>query len=407
MRKLVLFLLLCAAMVGVRAQTTYRYWLDYNLSTLQTVSGTGEVQFNLDVSGLARDKVHALHVQAVNGEGVVSSPLTNYFYLPTATSVSTTARYWFDNDESTQQTTNTVDGTIAIDVTNLSAGFHAVHYQTFGQDGKPSSVVTDRFYLEDLNNERLTCHIWFDDEDEGDAIVKDVIAEGIEIDVSSLEIGEHTIHVALFDEFGCYVDTQSTTFDIPIPTESITLAKATGGTYCPGMDLDFSDVSGLKAYIAVGFNPDEGVVWIMRVNYVPANEGIMIKGTPGTYDVPYRQTSFHYNNLLMGSHDKRTLPVEEDGYYNYVLKNGLFCPSDGSASVGVNKAYLRIPTSWVASSPSLGRELMIEDIDDPTGITNVQNNADSRARYYNLNGQRIEHPQKGLYIRNGKKVMIR
>jgi hypothetical protein len=28
-------------------------------------------------------------------------------------------------------------------------------------------------------------------------------------------------------------------------------------------------------------------------------------------------------------------------------------------------------------------------------------------RYYNLNGQLVAHPSKGVYIRNGKKVFIK
>ena len=189
-----------------------------------------------------------------------------------------------------------------------------------------------------------------------------------------------------------------------IITETITLAKATGGTYCTNIDLDFSGIDGLNAYIACGFNPDEGVVWMMRVDYVPANEGILIKGTPGTYEVPHRRTGFRYNNMLVGSHVKRTLPVSEDGYYNYVLKDGLFCPSSGSASVGVNKAYLRIPMSWVASP---ARELTMELIDETTGISGIKNNVENGTRYYNMNGQRVEKPKKGLYIKNGKKIIIR
>jgi len=189
-----------------------------------------------------------------------------------------------------------------------------------------------------------------------------------------------------------------------IITQTITLAKAAGGTFCTSMDLDFSGIQGLKAYIACGFNPDEGVVWMMRVDHVPADEGIFIKGTPGTYEVPYCSTGFHYNNMLVGSHVKRTLPVSEDGFYNYVLKDGLFCPSNGSASVGVNKAYLRIPTQWIANQ---ARELTIELTEEPTGIANIMNDHGRTARYYNMKGQRIEHPQKGIYILNGKKVIIR
>lgn len=45
--------------------------------------------------------------------------------------------------------------------------------------------------------------------------------------------------------------------------------------------------------------------------------------------------------------------------------------------------------------------------DEPTGIGNVQRETVSDDRYYNLNGQRVENPTKGLYIKNGKKVMIK
>lgn len=404
MRRIYIMLLLCILITGARGQTIYRYWLDNNETTQQTVSGTGEQQFSINVSSLAREHLHALHVQAYKAEEGWSTPLTHFFFIPAAeASVSTTARYWFDNDETTEQGTNTVDGVIDIDVTGLSAGLHAVHYQTFGQDGKPSSVLTDRFYIEDTNNERLTCKLWFDDE-ESVAVVRTVTADGIELDASSLDVGDHTLYIALFDEYGVYVGTETADFNIPVPTETITLAKAAGGTFCTSMDLDFSGIQGLKAYIACGFNPDEGVVWVMRVDYVPADEGIFIKGTPGTYEVPYRSTGFRYNNMLVGSHVKRTLPVSEDGYYNYVLKDGLFCPSNGAASVGANKAYLRIPTQWIANQ---ARSLTIELTEEPTGIAIIRNDHEGTARYYNMKGQRIEHPQKGLYILNGKKVIIR
>ena len=39
-----------------------------------------------------------------------------------------------------------------------------------------------------------------------------------------------------------------------------------------------------------------------------------------------------------------------------------------------------------------------------TGITNVKANADSNA-IFNLNGQKVNKAQKGLYIINGKKVI--
>lgn len=409
MRKLVLFLLLCAAMVGVRAQMTYRYWLDNNLSTLQTVNGTGEVQFNLDVSGLAREKVHALHVQAVNGEGVLSSPMTHFFYLPAVTSVSTTARYWFDNDESTQQTTNTVNGAIDLDVTGLSAGFHMVHYQTFGQDGKPSSVVTSRFYIEDTNNERLTCSLWFDD-DEAHAVTETVNADGINLDVSALSPGTHEIHVALFDEYGVYVGTEVAEFEVPIPTKTITLNSLGKGTYCSESPLNFTNVSGIYAYIVSGFKPSAGNLIVTRVYEVPAGTGLYIVGTPGsTYNIPIESTDFYYSNMMKGVTVATVIPANEDGYTNYVLSGdghgGVIFKLSNNASSPANRAYVQIPTSTVGAREFLGIEI---DDDSTAGLNGVFtfDTKEAEGDYYNLSGQKVQTPQRGLYIKNRKKIII-
>ena len=42
---------------------------------------------------------------------------------------------------------------------------------------------------------------------------------------------------------------------------------------------------------------------------------------------------------------------------------------------------------------------------DPSGVNDVATTP-SDHRYYNLNGQVVEHPSKGVYINNGKKVVI-
>ena len=40
------------------------------------------------------------------------------------------------------------------------------------------------------------------------------------------------------------------------------------------------------------------------------------------------------------------------------------------------------------------------------GVT-TDNNQEKPAVYYNLNGQRVDKPTHGIYIANGKKVIIR
>ena len=42
-----------------------------------------------------------------------------------------------------------------------------------------------------------------------------------------------------------------------------------------------------------------------------------------------------------------------------------------------------------------------------TGVENMKANAAADAPMYNLNGVRVAAPQKGIYIQNGKKVVVK
>ena len=50
----------------------------------------------------------------------------------------------------------------------------------------------------------------------------------------------------------------------------------------------------------------------------------------------------------------------------------------------------------------------LTDADGTTGIDEViKYERQSDDAFYNLQGQRVDNPGKGLYIRNGKKVVIK
>ena len=187
-------------------------------------------------------------------------------------------------------------------------------------------------------------------------------------------------------------------------TVSITLAKAQT-TYCYDQPLNFTGVSGIRAYVASGFNPTTGTLLLMHVDEVPANTGLLLKGTAGqTYEIPVEDTDFYYLNMFKGVLSGITLPKTSDGYNNYFLKDGVFCLSDGTATIGANKAYLRLPVSTASA-----RAVIYYETDDGyTGVMDVmEDRHESEDVYYNLNGQRVDNPKKGLYIQNGKKVVIK
>jgi hypothetical protein len=88
----------------------------------------------------------------------------------------------------------------------------------------------------------------------------------------------------------------------------------------------------------------------------------------------------------------------------YVLNNGTngvgFYKLTAGKTLGVGKAYLTY-------SGSLSNFFDIDD-DGTTGIDNGQWTIDNSDKvFYDLNGRRIMNPTKGLYIVNGKKVLLK
>lgn len=100
---------------------------------------------------------------------------------------------------------------------------------------------------------------------------------------------------------------------------------------------------------------------------------------------------------------------------SYGMKNSKFARYIQDGYVPANKAYLYLDNHPYSSS-SAAKELNIvllddeenetTDIDAPIVDVNMNKNTEY-AVYYNLNGMKVEHPTKGIYICNGKKVVIK
>lgn len=165
--------------------------------------------------------------------------------------------------------------------------------------------------------------------------------------------------------------------------------------------LDFTDVNNdLKAFIATEVSG--GKVQMTQVNKVPAGTGLVLKAT--TPNSAVNVTVFDGTspddvsaNKMAGSATATTHIAENGGY---ILSNGVFQPStEGDLPAG--KAYLNIA---VTSAPVL--EL---NFGEATAIEKIANGEEPTAngQYYNMNGQRVAQPTKGLYIVNGRKVVIK
>ncbi|MBR1395384.1 MAG: chitobiase/beta-hexosaminidase C-terminal domain-containing protein [Prevotella sp.] len=178
---------------------------------------------------------------------------------------------------------------------------------------------------------------------------------------------------------------------------SITPAKATT-TYVTTKALDFSAVEGLKAYAAT--TASASAVTLTEVGAVPAGTPLVLIGTASTeYTVPVAASaSAPAANLLVAGDG--TTEIGGDSKYDYVLSSGVFHRAN-AGTVAVGKAYLHLDSAPAA------RELTIS-FGDATVISAIAKSQEPNANgYYNLAGQRVAQPTKGLYIKDGKKVIIK
>lgn len=189
--------------------------------------------------------------------------------------------------------------------------------------------------------------------------------------------------------------------------EEITIGSNGIRTFCSENSLDFAN-SDVRAYVVSEYDTNTSEVTLRRVYDVPERTGVVLVADPGTYQVPSYPRPSDGTNMLVGVTNDTYLNKVYDGYTNYILanKNGNigFYPVKDGTTLAAGKAYLRLP---VGSQPSLARMRFADDDNEVTGIVTRMTAPIGDGQIYNLSGQRLREPVKGLNIVNGKKVMVK
>jgi hypothetical protein len=194
-------------------------------------------------------------------------------------------------------------------------------------------------------------------------------------------------------------------------------------TYSGVNSLDFTNVSGLSAYVALSDADGNGNITLTRT-YKPAGlTGMVLCGEPSTsYIVPTvkdKDPDYYQNNLLRHVIVATEIDKTDGIFTNYILakKNGNvgFYPLSAKGTLKPYSAYLQLPTK----SGSRGIVLNFEEEGTPTGVGHTEiteglarrpagesQSTEMADAIYDLQGRRIEKPKKGLYIVNGKKVLV-
>ena len=218
---------------------------------------------------------------------------------------------------------------------------------------------------------------------------------------------------ATFHRSGSYYDHfyQYDLYVNPSENASVTIGSTGYSTFSSPVPLNFAGIEGLTAYVAK--DVADGSVKLTSVNSAPANTGLVLKGTTGeTYNIPVTASAeTPASNLLVGCIVETTVAKDETSKFNnYVLaiegEEAKFQSLvTNGATIPAGKAFLK---NGAYSAGGGARALNIVFGDESTGISTV-NGSQSKVNgeYYNLSGQRVTAPQKGLYIVNGKKVFIK
>jgi hypothetical protein len=176
-------------------------------------------------------------------------------------------------------------------------------------------------------------------------------------------------------------------------------------TFCRDFDVDFSAATGLKAGVAT--TDLNGTMLKLTVKTsIPAGTGVVLKKlNEGEYKLKIAEESPEaiVGNKLVGVVAPTAIPQTDGDNTNFVLKDGVFKKvSADNNTLPAGKAYLQLTTSSTTRSLSFSFE------DDVTGIdtTTIQTQTED-GHCYNLAGLHVGNSTKGLYIINGKKVVVK
>ena len=113
-------------------------------------------------------------------------------------------------------------------------------------------------------------------------------------------------------------------------------------------------------------------------------------------------------NLMVATTSETEVAASTEGTYNYFLANGDngvgFYNLESATTSSAGKAYLSTTTSLTTTS-SARVSWTFED-NEATGINIIKSEIQDKG-IYNLNGQRVNNAVRGMYIVNGKKVIMK
>jgi len=203
-------------------------------------------------------------------------------------------------------------------------------------------------------------------------------------------------------------------------TKTVTIGAQGWATFSASQNYKIPD--GLEAYYVSNYSSATGATLTKLDSKIPANTGVMLHGDPGEYTLQSTATADAVTSKLTANIGEYALPstttVRKTSTVNIPSTNFIlaadgasvkFAKSSGASGkkISGNKAFLRIATADLPAADAHEFGFVFAD-NGTTGIADVKAKAEEvNCEFFNLAGQRVAQPTKGLYIVNGKKVIIK
>lgn len=206
-----------------------------------------------------------------------------------------------------------------------------------------------------------------------------------------------TTNVLSYSQYGFVKE-----LSVYIPLVTVSVSEAGFATYATTNNVVVPEDENVKV-MTVKVNAEGTAIELNEVKagtVIPGNTGFLVKATAGNHD--FVVTSKAGTELTNNDLKAATIDEPSDGTTYFALtkigeKVG-FALVENGVVIPAGKAYLEVAKGTAAKFFSLDGEA--------TGINSVKT-AKADGAYYTLEGVKTTKPVKGLYIHNGKKIVVK
>ena len=396
----------------------HQYWIDGKIEAKVSSATQPDI---IDIETL-KPGLHSFTVRVQDSEGLWSSQVAKYFIVPTSeTSVGEKSivlhQYWIDGKLDAIVSSTTQPSQIPI--STLKPGLHSLTVRVKDSEGLWSSQVAKYFIVKDndvMEDVTITRYMyWFDEEtDDFKTGPLESAAGTMDIDISDVEAGIHTLWWRCGDSKGAWSEPRSVTFESK-SLYNYTVPSSGIGSFSADVNLTLPD--GLKAHFCTYLKEvEEGLaIKILNVDgkVINQNTGVLLSGTPNeTYQLRYTSEAGGDTpgNKLVPVVESAHIEAVVGDYTNYMMQGGRFIKikdEDESIKMPAHRAYLPLLTTATSGAKSI---VLLWDDDVVTGVEAPEKVDYEPARdghVYSISGQRLSAPRKGINIINGRKVIVK